>query len=443
MYLMKSLLGALFVSMVLLLSLGCSSKLLTRSSVEVIAKQEVRIDAREGAEYYQWKQISGIEVILSHPNVRQLQFVAPDIQAEEHLVFELTAKFGDTLRKARLTVIVKPQEMGVVDDPEDADVTAPVITLNGEANISLVQGSVYRESGATAIDEKDGNLSVVITGSVNTTEVGTYVLTYTATDRAGNQSTVTRTVTVTPAPVTLRSLILTVDQTRLSKDANTTLHVVATYSDQTTKDVTDQVTWQIDNPTAITIRGDRLIAKQDKPTTLRAKLNDILSNEVSLDIYWEVNGHRLPPEPDKATNDATLLGVDINDNGVRDDVERWIYDKYKDKHPIHIDIAMQAARAYKLVLETPEMAKEIHAEVSAPMSCEAYYSRFAKYYNEPLLVDEDIINEYFMYEILYDTKERREKFEEYDRLLSGGTYVLPTDEERKALCDFNTNKYKE
>ncbi len=442
MYLMKSLLGSLFVSMVLLLSLGCSSKLLTQSSVEVIAKQEVRIDAREGAEYYQWKQISGIEVTLSHPNARQLQFVAPDIQAEEHLVFELTAKFGDTLRKARLTVIVKPQEMGVVDDPEDADVTDPVIMLNGEATISLVQGSVYRESGATAIDERDGNLSVVITGSVNTTEVGTYVLTYTATDRAGNRSTVTRTVTVTPAPVTLQSLILTVDQTRLSKDANTTLQVVATYSDQTTKEVTDQVTWQIDHPTAITILGDRLIAKQDTPTTLRAKLGDKISNEVSLDIYWEVNGHRLPPEPDKATNDATLLGVDVNDNGVRDDVERWIYDKYKDKHPIHIDIAMQAAKAWQKVLEDPQNAREIYPIVDAASSCEAYFEICIKESNN-LNIKDEIINEFFIEGLILNTEDRMKAFRIYDTLLSGYTYVIPRCKNKKTLCDFDISNYKE
>ncbi|MBL0721754.1 MAG: hypothetical protein JJV88_04160, partial [Sulfurovum sp.] len=69
-----------------------------------------------------------------------------------------------------------------------------------------------------------------------------------------------------------------------------------------------------------------------------------------------IHGHTLPPEPDKALNDSTLLGIDSNNNGVRDDVERWIYHTYQDKHPIHVDIAMQAGRSYKLVLQTPEKA---------------------------------------------------------------------------------------
>ncbi len=37
----------------------------------------------------------------------------------------------------------------------------------------------------------------------------------------------------------------------------------------------------------------------------------------------------LPPEPDKAENDATLAGIDVNTNGIRDDVERAIYFKYQ------------------------------------------------------------------------------------------------------------------
>lgn len=36
---------------------------------------------------------------------------------------------------------------------------------------------------------------------------------------------------------------------------------------------------------------------------------------------WVVDGHVLPPEPDPVLNNATLLGIDVNNNGVRDDVQ--------------------------------------------------------------------------------------------------------------------------
>ena len=154
-----------------------------------------------------------------------------------------------------------------------------------------------------------------------------------------------------------------------------------------------------------------------------------------------INGYTLPPEPDPVANNATLLGIDVNDNGVRDDVERWIYMTYKDKHPIYIDIAMQAARGYKSVLEHPEKAKEIHGKVRKAVQCEMYYSLFADLYNEPLLVKEDITSKYFRHKIYFNTKNRMDTYRKYDTLLSGDSYTLPSDKEKKAACDFNTSKY--
>jgi hypothetical protein len=44
-----------------------------------------------------------------------------------------------------------------------------------------------------------------------------------------------------------------------------------------------------------------------------------------------INGYILPPEPDHEENDKTLLGIDVNHNGMRDDVERYIVIK-ESKH---------------------------------------------------------------------------------------------------------------
>ena len=155
-----------------------------------------------------------------------------------------------------------------------------------------------------------------------------------------------------------------------------------------------------------------------------------------------INGHTLPPEPDPSINNSTLLGIDSNNNGVRDDVEIWIYQTYKDKHPVHIDIAMQAGRAYKLVLEHPERALEIHDEVDKAGDCEAYYKMDAKYMNEPLLVKEDIDSRFFRHKIYFNTEDRMDAYIQYDTLLSGDMYTLPSFVQEKNACDFNTSKYE-
>ena len=71
------------------------------------------------------------------------------------------------------------------------DATAPVITiLSGTDTVG--QGSTWTDAGATA----DSGETVTASGTVDTSAIGTYTITYTATDASGNTGTTTRTVTV-------------------------------------------------------------------------------------------------------------------------------------------------------------------------------------------------------------------------------------------------------
>ncbi|MCB9818435.1 DUF5011 domain-containing protein [Candidatus Nomurabacteria bacterium] len=82
---------------------------------------------------------------------------------------------------------------------EPADETAPVITLIGDAEVEVNLGDKYEDEGATATDDKDGDLTKKIktTGNVDTSIVGTYVITYYVSDEAGNDAkTVERKVIV-------------------------------------------------------------------------------------------------------------------------------------------------------------------------------------------------------------------------------------------------------
>jgi hypothetical protein len=77
------------------------------------------------------------------------------------------------------------------------DTTPPVITLTGSATVTVAWGGSYSDAGATATDNVDSPVTVNSSGTVNTAVPGTYTITYTASDVAGNAATpVTRTVTV-------------------------------------------------------------------------------------------------------------------------------------------------------------------------------------------------------------------------------------------------------
>lgn len=90
----------------------------------------------------------------------------------------------------------------------EIDDEKPVITLNGYSHIEILKGDNYHESGATALDNRDGDItSKIVTqiigpdgnvvNTVDTNVVGTYTIKYNVQDEAGNSALeVTRQVTV-------------------------------------------------------------------------------------------------------------------------------------------------------------------------------------------------------------------------------------------------------
>ncbi|MCH9739535.1 MAG: DUF5011 domain-containing protein, partial [Epsilonproteobacteria bacterium] len=87
----------------------------------------------------------------------------------------------------------------------ERDITAPVISLNGISTLNVAQGVVYKDTGVTATDDYDGDLTsnIVTNGEVNTNVAGTYTLTYNVEDTAGNQAEEVQRTIVVIAPVSV------------------------------------------------------------------------------------------------------------------------------------------------------------------------------------------------------------------------------------------------
>ncbi len=89
------------------------------------------------------------------------------------------------------------------------DSTLPVITLSGSSPVTIEIGSLYTDSGATALDNIDGDITsfIVTVNPVNTAIIGTYTVTYNVKDSSNNNADQkTRTVNVvdlTPPEITL------------------------------------------------------------------------------------------------------------------------------------------------------------------------------------------------------------------------------------------------
>jgi hypothetical protein len=76
------------------------------------------------------------------------------------------------------------------------DETAPVITPTSATDSYFASTNIYSDPGAAAVDAHDGATAVISSGSVNLLTAGTYTISYSSTDTAGNSSSASRTVIV-------------------------------------------------------------------------------------------------------------------------------------------------------------------------------------------------------------------------------------------------------
>ncbi|OXS52921.1 hypothetical protein B1A99_31705 [Cohnella sp. CIP 111063] len=121
------------------------------------------------------------------------------------------------------------------------DSTAPEISLNGEELIELQLGDTFTDPGVTAEDSRDGDVTdgVISSGTIDTSQTGTYILTYQVTDTVGNTAIKTRTVKVynSLSP----SLLLNGLYTMEVEVGDTFVDPGATSNDERDGDLTDEI----------------------------------------------------------------------------------------------------------------------------------------------------------------------------------------------------------
>ena len=324
---------------------------------------------------------------------------------------------GNIAKKTRIINIVLPP-----------DKIAPTISLNGKQYPQLYVGDTYVELGATAIDDRDGNVSVKITGMVDTTKVGTNTITYMAQDSAGNMRYLKRVIKVFKPSV--RSIKIAKKYPELKEGVEVNLTAIATYSDHSSKDISMSATWRIKDNTIVSIVNGKLKALKEGTTMIWVLAGAGHSDRFSCTVYKEINGYRLPLEPNPTQNNATLLGIDSNDNGVRDDVERKIIIKYQ--KPIEIELMMANSKVTQEILESSlDKAQELQKKFSRVGDCEMYLFRMGID-----IVDSVGDSENYTYNI----KSRAKKYMEYNKALSGGVYGGSPLNYNSGACDFDVEQ---
>ena len=131
-------------------------------------------------------------------------FKDPGFSAEDECDGDLTDKVSvsgevDGHKKGTYSIIYKVEDSsGNVTEIEVGDFEAPKLNLKGDDEFFLKVGKKFKESGFSATDNVDGNLTdkVKVSGKVNTKKMGSYTITYEVSDKAGNTTKKTRTVYV-------------------------------------------------------------------------------------------------------------------------------------------------------------------------------------------------------------------------------------------------------
>ena len=160
-----------------------------------------------------------------------------------------------------------------------------------------------------------------------------------------------------------------------------------------------------------------------------------------------INGFKLPPKPDEKKNNETLLGIDFNHNGIRDDVERWIIIHYANdpKYPkTKTAIALQYAWASQKILENPTM--ESNKYLDDVIDCQYYWLNkktkglsgfeFGKFSKEHSVIRSTILDDK-----IYNNQNRIKQYFKFNTALSG--HIFKGREESLNNCRINIDELGE
>ena len=161
--------------------------------------RELKIDSiKEGENIL----IIALESTMEDSNIFDKNLIQ-EVKKETQTIIKRINKFWQnqkgTLTDNDLTDAIKEVETQLNNDTQK-----PIITLIGKSTIRLIQGTIYNDAGATASDNKDGDITnnIIINNPVNINIVGTYTVTYDVKDSAGNNANqIVRIVIIESKPI--------------------------------------------------------------------------------------------------------------------------------------------------------------------------------------------------------------------------------------------------
>jgi hypothetical protein len=141
---------------------------------------------------------------------------------------------------------------------------------------------------------------------------------------------------------------------------------------------------------------------------------------------------QLPPDPGPA-GDATLEGVDVNNNGIRDDIERWIYLTYQDSEKMRRALIQEYYPMQNMIIHGHQQDRDaVYNDMDAMQrSSECLYYIHPE---NPHIISKELEA------LIVNTDERFYAYMEASRMLGGGTFSGVPMSKWKSSCNFNPDE---
>ena len=244
----------------------------------------------------------------------------PDVDPAYHVEYALTVYGGENYTVAGAEVTPEASFTGYLQVPvsvndgaadsatfklninvgDVADTVPPEITLIGAQTVTVQVGDTYKDAGATATDNVDGDITdrIVVVNPVDTSIAGTYTVTYSVEDLAANRASATRTVVVQPAQDTVPPEITLIGAATVTVQVGDTYtDAGATATDNVDGDISDRIV--VDNPVDTSVAGTY---------TVSYSVEDLAGNRASATRTVIVQTATPPPPPPPPPQTASSGG---------------------------------------------------------------------------------------------------------------------------------------
>ncbi len=154
-----------------------------------------------------------------------------------------------------------------------------------------------------------------------------------------------------------------------------------------------------------------------------------LGGSSSVDTHGNevINGIVVPPDPG-AAKDATLAGVDVDRNGIRDEMDRWIATKYGENTGALEPIRMGVKVAQKLLVSNPSTQDQALAIAYESMDTGKCIWRE--------LDRQGVPSSQFFSEIMIRTYDTRDRIEARKKVFSVAGMIARSTKEMSISCPF-------